>query len=55
MKKIKRDWVELWWKMAGGVKSEFDRILMTDVFDFWTIYDLWLDRLKEENARAKKQ
>ena len=40
--------------MANGVKSEYDGILGTDVFDFWSIYDLWLDRLKAENTRAKK-
>jgi hypothetical protein len=52
---MKKHWMELWWKMAGGLKSEYDQLLATDIFDFWTLYDLWLDRIKDENARRRSQ
>lgn len=39
--------------MANGVKSEYDKIYATDLFEFWTLYDLWMDKIKEENARRR--
>lgn len=51
----KKEWIELWFKMANGVKSEYDKIYATDVFEFWTLYDLWLERIKAANAKARAQ
>jgi hypothetical protein len=45
MRKLKKDWIELWMKMAGGVPTEFDKIRAIDTMEFWTIYDLWLERI----------
>lgn len=41
--------------MSNGIKSEYDKIVATDVFEFWTLYDLWLDRIREENAKNRQQ
>lgn len=41
-------WREVWWSMAGGVKSEYDKIKATDVFEYWKLFDLWRDRLNRE-------
>lgn len=41
-------WRELWWNMGDGVKSEYDKIKRTDVFEFWKLFDLW-------NATVTKQ
>lgn len=53
LKKIKKSWVELWFKMANGSMAEYERIIATDVLDFWGIYDLWLERIKQENASRR--
>lgn len=53
MMKSKRDWIELWHKMARGVKGEYDKIVATDVVEFWYIFDLWVDNVKAENSRYK--
>jgi len=34
--------------MAGGVKSEYDKIKATDVFEYWKLFDLWRDRVNRE-------
>jgi hypothetical protein len=39
-------WQETWWAMAGGIKSEYDSVKGTDVFEFWKLFDLW--KLKQE-------
>jgi len=51
---MKRDWLELWFKMANGVQSEMKSIMATDILDFWTIYDLWLERIKEQNSKSRQ-
>ena len=51
MRKVKNDWRELWWAMANGIKSEYDRIAATDVMEFWAIYDIWLDIIKKKNQK----
>lgn len=53
MRLLKRNWMELWWKMAGGVKSEYEKIVSTELMEFWHLYDIWLDRMKAENERAR--
>jgi hypothetical protein len=55
LKKIKKSWVELWFKMANGSIDEYNRIIALDVLDFWGIYDLWLQRIKDENARNRSR
>lgn len=44
-------WRELWFTMAEGKKSEYDRIKATDVLEFWALYDLW----KQQNARQRDE
>lgn len=53
LKKIKKSWVELWFKMANGSMAEYEKIIATDVLEFWGIYDLWLERMKAENAKVR--
>jgi hypothetical protein len=48
-------WRELWWNMADGVKSEYDRVKKTDVLEFWKLFDLWSDALKKERDNYKQQ
>lgn len=40
--------------MGNGVQTEIEKIKGIDVLEFWTMYDLWLDRIKEENARRRQ-
>ncbi len=47
-------WQELVWAMANGVKSEYDNIMKTDIMEFWYLFDMWLDRIKQENKRASE-
>jgi hypothetical protein len=47
-------WRELWWKMADGVKSEYDRIKATDVMEFWKLFDLWQQRMEQQREQAQK-
>jgi hypothetical protein len=54
MRQLKKDWIELWLKMAGGIATEFDKIRAMDTMEFWTIYDIWLDRIKDENSRRRQ-
>ncbi len=35
--------------VADGVKSEYEKIKTTDVFEFWKLFDLW----KEKTARER--
>lgn len=46
-------WRELWWIMASGKVSEYDKIKRIDVFEFWKIYDLWKEGQKRERDNAK--
>jgi hypothetical protein len=48
-------WREVWWEMAKGVKSEYEKIKATDVFEFWNLFNLWQADLKKESARLKAQ
>lgn len=41
--------------MGNGIQSEIEAIKAIDVFEFWTLYDLWLERTKAKNDRAKQQ
>jgi hypothetical protein len=48
-------WRELWWAMAKGKKSEFDRIKATNVFEFWGVFDLWKEQMKLERSALERQ
>jgi hypothetical protein len=48
-------WRELWWKMAGGIKSEYDKIKGTDVQEFWKLFDLWHDQIQKERELYKQK
>lgn len=41
-------WTELWFKMADGVTSDYERIKRTSVFEFWDLFDMWQAKLKKE-------
>lgn len=41
--------------MAGGVKSEYERIKGTDIFEFWAIFDLWKEKVKAETNDYKQK
>jgi hypothetical protein len=43
--------------MGNGSKLEFDSLMATDILTFFTIYDIFVDNKKKENAkmRAKQQ
>lgn len=47
-------WRELWWKMAGEVKSEYDNMKQTDVFEFWKLFDMWQAKLEREKQHYKQ-
>ncbi len=47
-------WRELWFSMAKGSKVEYDRIKATPVLEFWGLYDLWRERIKQEVEAMKK-
>jgi len=48
-------WRETWWNMAGGIKSEYDRIKKTDVFEFWKLFDLWHASVEKERDYYKQK
>lgn len=48
-------WRELWWNMADGVKSEYDKIKRTDVFEFWKLFDLWNAAVTKQRDLYKQQ
>lgn len=48
-------WRELWWKMAGGIKSEYDKIKGTSVFEFWALFDLWKNKIELEREAVKNK
>lgn len=50
MNDLRTMWRELWWYMAKGQKLEYDSLKGTDVFEFWTMYDLW----KQQTARERE-
>jgi len=46
----RKHWMVLCWAMAGGVKSEYDRIWATEIVEFWYLFDMWLSRIKKMNS-----
>lgn len=50
----KKEFIEKIYTIAGGVKSEFDKLWGTDIFEYYTIEDLWLDRIKKDNERRRQ-
>jgi hypothetical protein len=53
VRELRSMWQELWFNMADGIKSEYDRIKATNVFEFYELFDLW--RKKTEADRSKYQ
>ena len=51
--KLRRTWRELWFKMAKGDLQQYETIKATDVFEFWTLYGLWITGIKKENSKLK--
>jgi len=47
IKRLRKMWRGLWWRMAGEVKSEYERIKGTDVFEFFPLFDLWFESVKK--------
>lgn len=41
--------------MANGIKSEYENIKATDVFEFWTIFDLWEEKMQRETEAIKSR
>jgi hypothetical protein len=39
--------------MAGGIKSEYEKIKATDIFEFYPILDLWKEKQKREMELLK--
>lgn len=56
-KKMKDSWRELWWNMAKGSQTEYEEIKALDVFEFYTLKDLWEAdfRARNTSARAKNR
>lgn len=54
-KKMKDSWIELWWHMAKGSQVEYERIKSLDVFEFYTLRDLWEADLRARNSKARVQ
>lgn len=48
-------WRELWWVMAGGTISEYERIKSIPVLEFWKLYDLWKARNEAERDALNKR
>lgn len=48
VKETRDMWTELWFKMADGVTSDYERIKRTSVFEFWDLFDMWQAKLKKE-------
>lgn len=41
--------------MANGVTGEIENLMRMDVIDFWTQYDIYIEKVKESNARSKNR
>jgi hypothetical protein len=52
---MKDSWRELWWHMAKGSQTEYERIKALDVFEFYTVRDLWESEIRARNAAARQQ
>lgn len=52
---MRATWQEIWWAMGGGVKSEYDKIKATDVFEYYKLFDLWRERVNRERDNYKHQ
>jgi hypothetical protein len=48
-------WRELWYGMAEGSKTEYDKIKVTDVFEFWKLFDLHKEKVKKERETYQKK
>jgi hypothetical protein len=48
-------WREIWWQMADGSKTEYDKIKATDVFEFWKLFDLWNAQVTREREYYKQK
>ena len=48
-------WIEIWWSMANGDKSEYDRLKATNVLEFWKLFDLWKARNESERDALEQQ
>lgn len=48
-------WRELWFKMADGVKSEYDKIKSTNLFEFYHLFDLWRDKIDRERKAYERK
>lgn len=48
-------WRELWFKMAHGITSEYERLKKVNVFEFWALYDLWVEKVTKENKMYKSK
>lgn len=53
VQEMRDTWREVWWTMAEGIKSEYDKIKATDVFEYWKLFDLWKDKVDRERETYK--
>lgn len=40
--------------MAGGDAMKYETIKKLDVFEFWSVYDLWLAKVKRDTKNNQK-
>lgn len=50
----KKRWEDLWWNMSNGDILAYKEIKKMDVFDFWSFFDRWRAKQKEEVKTLKK-
>lgn len=55
IQEIQNTWIELFWAMANGIKSEYDKLKATDILEFWKLFDLWEARLERETKALEAQ
>lgn len=48
-------WRRLWWEMSDHVKSEYDKIKTTDIFEFYSLLDMWAAQVKAEREAYKQK
>lgn len=55
VRELKEMWQELWFKMAGGVISEYNRIKQINLFEFYALFDLWREEVGKEKKNLKRK
>jgi hypothetical protein len=55
VEETRNTWRRLWWEMAGHVKSEYDKIKITDIFEFYSLLDMWSAQVKAERETYKQK